>query len=594
MFSLRWKLILAFSFFGLVPTAALTWVTLQATSQIKERAAKVVERSALYVVSSLMRSPLDQANYRLKEKPAFTPEKPIDLHETLENAVNEFGLRKGGRIALLDDTLKVVAGRPSAEGLTTFVVGQTLDPFYIEHIEPLSSIRSGNHRTINGNLELDGPFGPEIVGFAVLDEFMRDGKKVPLIAISAAPRAEVYAPIYRIQSLTVGVALLCLFLTVAVGWILGNQAVRPLIRIKNATDDLENGRLNVRFPVKGHDELAQFATKMNVVVDRLAHVAAEILMATKSVSTASHQLSGSAQQLSQGSTEQAATLQEVVSSLQSVNNSVQRNASNAQQTARAAGEASVQAEDGGKAVNATVDSMREIARKITVIEDIAYQTNLLALNAAIEAARAGTQGKGFAVVAGEVRKLAERSQAAAHQIGELATSSVAVAENAGKLLERIVPMIRHTSSLVREIADACDEQKTAIGEINIGINQLDEVVQQNASASLDLATTATALARQSTALDHLVGFFQLDASYLTPPSAPATASPPRSAPRSAGAPAARPDSFKRRQPTPIPPTSNSRPSLVPVPASELPSQDASGGIVLNLEDNDEDFERLPL
>ena len=590
MFSLRWKLIIAFSLFGLGPTAALTFVTFQATNQIKQRAAKVIERSALYIVGSLMRSPLDEANYKLKDKPTYNREKPIDLHELLETAVNEFGLRKGGRIALLDQNLRVLAGRPNPEGQTTFVVGQLLDPLYIDHIEPLSSVRSGNFRTLSGYVEMDGPYGAELVGYAVLDEFFQDGKKVPLIAISAAPRDEVYAPIYRIQYLTIGVAVVCLALTLIIGLILGNQAVRPLLRIRDATDDLENGRLDVRFPVKGNDELAQFATKMNVVVDRLAHVTAEILMATRSVSTASHQLSGSAQQLSQGSTEQAATLQEVVSSLQSVNNSVQRNASHAQQTARAAGEASVQAEDGGKAVNATVESMREIARKITIIEDIAYQTNLLALNAAIEAARAGTQGKGFAVVAGEVRKLAERSQKAAHQIGELATSSVTVAENAGKLLERIVPMIRHTSTLVREIANASDEQKTAISEINIGINQLDEVVQQNASASLDLSTTASALAQQSTTLDQLVSFFQLDPSYLITPVRPSAPLVSRPATRPT-TPPNRGDTFLRRPTAPPVPSSISRPA--PAVPSDPQGERSSGGIVLNLDDNDDDFDRFP-
>ena len=180
-----------------------------------------------------------------------------------------------------------------------------------------------------------------------------------------------------------------------------------------------------------------------------------------------------------------------------------------------------------------------------MIEDIAYQTNLLALNAAIEAARAGTQGKGFAVVAGEVRKLAERSQAAAHQIGELAGSSVTVAENAGRLFERIVPMIRHTSTLVREIANASDEQKTAIGEINIGINQLDEVVQQNASASLQLSSTASALAQQSTTLDQLVSFFQLDPSTLASGSR-APRGPGRSTLASTRGPRRRADTSPRR------------------------------------------------
>ena len=341
----------------------------------------------------------------------------------------------------------------------------------------------------------------------------------------AVPRSSAFETIYDNQSRTLAILAASFLLTVLLGFFFGRWFIRPLLEIKDVTEDLHEGHLYNRTHVNRGDELGDLASLTNSVVDRLSEVISQIRAMTSSVSTASSELNSSAQQLAQGAHQQAATLQEIASSLQNVDASVARNAQHARDTARTANEASGQAERGGEAVHETVAAMREITQKILIVEDIAYQTNLLALNAAIEAARAGTHGKGFAVVAGEVRKLAERSQAAAQQISDLAKKSVAVAENAGGLLERTVPMIRATSDLIQEIAAASQEQMAAIREINVGVSQLEEVVQQNAAASHELAATSTDLASQSSSLQQKVEFFRLESSANGFPSGPPP--PPR-------------------------------------------------------------------
>jgi methyl-accepting chemotaxis protein len=189
--------------------------------------------------------------------------------------------------------------------------------------------------------------------------------------------------------------------------------------------------------------------------------------------------------------------------------SVTRNTDNANATDAVATKATRQAHEGGDAVKKTVDAMRQIADKIGIVDDIAYQTNLLALNAAIEAARAGEHGKGFAVVAAEVRKLAERSQVAAKEIGELAGASVRTAERAGDSLVEMLPSIRQTSELVQEIAATSKEQSAGVTQINGAMGQLNRTTQQNASSSEELAATAEEMGGQAAQLQELMAFFKL-------------------------------------------------------------------------------------
>ncbi|MDH5717383.1 MAG: methyl-accepting chemotaxis protein [Spirochaetia bacterium] len=309
---------------------------------------------------------------------------------------------------------------------------------------------------------------------------------------------------YTILAVIAGI-LAALFFSV----IINKNITNALSNAQNYFKSMADGNLKNNIIINRKDEIGEVLQSLSDMQEKLKKIIADVLNNAESVSSASTELSSTAQSMSQGANEQAASVEETTSSLEEMSASISQNAENAKLTDGIAQKASKDAFEGGQAVDETVQAMRQIAEKITIIEEIAYQTNLLALNAAIEAARAGEHGKGFAVVASEVRKLAERSQIAAQEIGTLAGDSVEVADKAGKLLELLVPNIQKTADLIQEITAASEQQNSGVSQINSAMGQLDKATQQNASSAEELAATAEELSGQSEHLQKTVSFFKI-------------------------------------------------------------------------------------
>ncbi|WP_279478771.1 methyl-accepting chemotaxis protein [Aureimonas sp. SK2] len=285
---------------------------------------------------------------------------------------------------------------------------------------------------------------------------------------------------------------------------------RGLSRSVKLAEDIGAGDLTQTVAAKDQDEIGDLLRAMNAMTENLREIVSDVTGSASQVAAGAQQSSATAEQLSQGSTEQAAATEQASSAMEEMAANIRQNSENATTTEKIATQASTSAIQSGEAVANSVEAMRTIADKIRIVQEIARQTDLLALNAAIEAARAGQHGKGFAVVASEVRKLAERSQIAASEIGELSGSTLKIAEDAGSRLQQLVPDIQRTAELVSEISAACREQNAGAEQINQAIQQLDQVTQQNAAAANEMSATAEQLSAEAGRLNDRAGFFRIE------------------------------------------------------------------------------------
>ena len=321
------------------------------------------------------------------------------------------------------------------------------------------------------------------------------------------------------RDVLIGVAVGSLLIALTAAIWLALSIGKGLGKIAALVAAVADGDLTKTVEINTRDEIKDLVDTVNDMSAKLRNIVGSALLASSNVSSGSQELSATAEQVSQGATEQASAAEQASASMEEMAANIKQNADNATQTEKISRQSAKDAEASGEAVNSAVTAMQTIAEKITIVQEIARQTDLLALNAAVEAARAGEHGRGFAVVASEVRKLAERSQIAATEIGAVSAETVKAARTAGDMLAGLVPNIRKTAELVSEISAACREQDIGSSQINEAIQQLDKVTQQNAAASEQMTATSEELSTQAEELQAAISYFRTDAAGQSKPEA---------------------------------------------------------------------------
>jgi methyl-accepting chemotaxis protein len=423
------------------------------------------------------------------------------------------------------------------------------DNFQIEILPRIEKLKTSANALERANLTEEIK-AADAKADGILTTLISFGEKtnVSLTAEGIQAMEEHDSEIAEIKSFFIAFAIIACVIGVVMGFYVARGITRPVAALVNGLGQIAIGDLSARVVVGSKDEIGELSRSANTMaealdskaklavqigdgdlrhevklasdrdtlglalqkmVTNLREVVANVRSAAENVSSGSEELTSTSQTLSTGSAEQAASVEEVSASMEQSSATIQQNTENARQTERISTKAAQDATEAGQSVVKTVQAMKEIAQKTSIIAEIARQTDLLALNAAIEAARAGEHGKGFAVVASEVRKLAERSQTAAGEISKLSSSSVEIAEQAGQMLDKLVPDIRKTAELVKEITVASEEQNTGAGQINKAIQELDKIIQQNASASEEMASSSEELASQAEQLQSSIAFFKV-------------------------------------------------------------------------------------
>ncbi len=390
--------------------------------------------------------------------------------------------------------------------------------------------------------------------------------------VSGLPEKEFNSTYNRVFIIVLIIAATSLLILGGIIFIVSRGIVISIRKLKDVSEQIANGNLDIKVEANSHDEVGQVAKAISRTVDRLkeyieyideisgvldqiavgnlvfdlhcdymgefskiktslenvkatlTNTFLEIEEAADQVASGSHQVSYASQSLAQGATEQASSVEELLATITEIADHTQMNATHTVTANKLASEASDEVQISNDKMTQLISSMDEInnssqqiSKIIKTIDDIAFQTNILALNAAVEAARAGEAGKGFAVVAGEVRNLSIKSAEAAKNTASLIELSISAVETGtnratetAKSIHNIIDSVKQTSQLMNQISNATNEQAVAINEVKQGIDQISAVVQTNSATSEESAAASEELNSQAQVLKARVAYFKIN------------------------------------------------------------------------------------
>ncbi len=295
--------------------------------------------------------------------------------------------------------------------------------------------------------------------------------------------------------------------------------------LRQALNGLAAGDWTVtsQYPEMFIGDLAEIAQGMDKTINKMNEALHSIREVSDQVSIGASGLAEAAQSLAEGATDQAGAVEELQATIANISEAVSHTAEKTKESYDQAQEYSEKADASRGEMEKLMEVMgrinetsQQIGNIISEIEDIASQTNLLSLNASIEAARAGEAGKGFAVVADQIGKLADQSGKSAVDTRRLIEGILqeiedgnSVAGHAAGSIAEVVEGVNQIAGTVSGLAQISSEQAESMGQVEIGINQISEIVQSNSAAAQELSATSEEMLAQAETMTNLEKQFKL-------------------------------------------------------------------------------------